>query len=107
MMAAVARARHAELRPYLKACHVGIGSINSPMQCMMKEVCAQCLQKHIDPKTGLLKEVVFSCFNQDQNLDEVDWKNLNDRLRQNTVQEKLADLWLEHLVAKRRELIRV
>jgi len=30
-----------------------------------------------------------------------------DRLRQNTVQEKLADLWLEHLVAKRRELVRV
>ena len=107
MMAAVARARHVELSPYLKACHVGIGSINSPMQCMMKEVCAQCLQKHIDPTTGLLKEVVFSCFNQDQNLDEVDWKNLNDRLRQNTVQEKLADLWLEYLVARRRELIRV
>ena len=32
---------------------------------------------------------------------------VHDRLRQNTVQEKLADLWLEHLVAKRRELIRV
>ena len=29
-----------------------IGSINSPMQCMMKEVCAQCLQKHKDPVTG-------------------------------------------------------
>src|SRR5262249_31139940 len=49
MMAAVARARHVELAPFLKPCHVGIGSINSPMQCMMKEVCAQCLQKHIDP----------------------------------------------------------
>jgi NADPH-dependent glutamate synthase beta subunit-like oxidoreductase/NAD(P)H-flavin reductase len=107
MMAAVARARHNELAPYLQPCHVGIGSINSPMQCMMKEVCAQCLQKHIDPKTGALKEIVFSCFNQDQSLDEVDWKNLNDRLRQNTVQEKLADLWLEHLVTQRRELIRV
>jgi NADPH-dependent glutamate synthase beta subunit-like oxidoreductase/NAD(P)H-flavin reductase len=107
MMAAVARARHAELAPYLKPRHVGIGSINSPMQCMMKEVCAQCLQKHIDPTTGQLKEIVFSCFNQDQNLDEVDWKNLNDRLRQNTVQEKLSDLWLEYLVARRRELIRV
>jgi hypothetical protein len=37
----------------LKPEHVGIGSINSPMQCMMKEVCAQCLQKHVDPATGV------------------------------------------------------
>ena len=35
-----------ELRPLLDPRHLGIGSINSPMQCMMKEVCAQCLQKH-------------------------------------------------------------
>ncbi len=107
MMAAVARARHEALLPYLKTKHVAIGSINSPMQCMMKEVCAQCLQRHIDPVTGKLKEVVFSCFNQDQLLDEVDWKNLNDRLRQNTVQEKLADLWLEYLLEARRDLVRV
>src|SRR5438128_2140704 len=38
-------------------------------------------------------------FNQDQKLDEVDWKNLNSRLRQNTVAEKLANLWLDHLLA--------
>ena len=52
MMAAVKAARHGVLAPYLKNEHVGIGSINSPMQCMMKEVCAQCLQKHVDPVTG-------------------------------------------------------
>src|SRR5262249_28860557 len=73
MMAAVARARHGVLAPYLKPDHVGIGSINSPMQCMMKEVCAQCLQRHVDPVTGREKEIVFSCFNQDQKLDEMDW----------------------------------
>jgi hypothetical protein len=106
MMAAVARARHGVLAPYLKKEHVGIGSINSPMQCMMKEVCAQCLQKHVDPRTGE-QTVVFSCFNQDQNLDEVDWKNLNDRLRQNTVQEKLSDLWLDYLIKLRPDMIRV
>jgi NAD(P)H-flavin reductase len=97
MMAAVARARHEALAEYLPARHVGIGSINSPMQCMMKEVCAQCLQKHVDPATGKEKEVVFSCFNQDQKLDEMDWKHLAERLRQNTVQEKLANLWLDDL----------
>ena len=52
MMAAVKAARHGVLAPYLKPEHVGIASINSPMQCMMKEVCAQCLQKHVDPATG-------------------------------------------------------
>jgi NAD(P)H-flavin reductase/NADPH-dependent glutamate synthase beta subunit-like oxidoreductase len=95
MMAAVARARHGVLRPYLNPQHVGIASINSPMQCMMKEVCAQCLQKHVDPATGK-ETVVFTCFNQDQELDRVDWKNLADRLRQNSTQEKLVSLWLNH-----------
>ncbi|HEY7573628.1 MAG TPA: pyridine nucleotide-disulfide oxidoreductase, partial [Thermoanaerobaculia bacterium] len=100
MMSAVARARHGVLAPHLDPRHVGIGSINSPMQCMMKEVCAQCLQRHVDPATGEMKEIVFSCFNQDQLLDEVDWGNLAARLRQNTVSEKLTNLWLEKLLAE-------
>jgi NADPH-dependent glutamate synthase beta subunit-like oxidoreductase/NAD(P)H-flavin reductase len=107
MMSAVAQARHGILAPFLKKDHVAIGSINSPMQCMMKEVCAQCLQKHVDPQTGELKEVVFSCFNQDQKLDEVDWKNLSDRLRQNTVQEKLTNLWLDRLLRLKPDILRI
>jgi hypothetical protein len=98
MMAAVKASRHGVLEPHLKKDHIGIGSINSPMQCMMKEVCAQCLQKHIDPVTGK-EEIIFSCFNQDQELDRVDFPNLAARLRQNTVQEKLASMWLDHLLA--------
>lgn len=97
MMAAVKAARHGVLAEHFNPAHVGIGSINSPMQCMMKEVCAQCLQRHVDPQTGA-ESFVFSCFNQDQMLDHVDFKNLNDRLRANTVQEKLANLWLDKLL---------
>ena len=98
MMRAVKEARHTVLAPFLAPEHVGIGSINSPMQCMMKQVCAQCLQRHVDPKTG--KETfVFSCFNQDQHLDEVDFVNLRARLRQNTVLEKLTNLWLTRCLA--------
>jgi NADPH-dependent glutamate synthase beta subunit-like oxidoreductase/NAD(P)H-flavin reductase len=97
MMAAVKQARHAVLAPHLNPAHVGVGSINSPMQCMMKEVCAQCLQRHVNPQTGE-ESFVFSCFNQDQLLDEVDFQNLNARLRANTVQEKLANLWLDKLI---------
>jgi NADPH-dependent glutamate synthase beta subunit-like oxidoreductase/NAD(P)H-flavin reductase len=100
MMAAVARARHGVLAPHLRPDHVGIGSINSPMQCMMKEVCAQCLQRHVDPATGAEREIVFSCFNQDQKLDDMDWDNLAARLRQNTVSEKLTNLWIERLFAR-------
>ncbi|WNG28888.1 pyridine nucleotide-disulfide oxidoreductase [Cystobacter fuscus] len=99
MMRAVQEARHGVLQPYLKPEHEAIGSINSPMQCMMKEICAQCLQRHVDPKTG--KETwVFSCFNQDQRLDEVDFANLNQRLRGNTVLEKMSDLYLAQLLKK-------
>jgi hypothetical protein len=86
------------LAPFLKPDHVGIASINSPMQCMMKEVCAQCLQKHIDPRTGR-ESIIFSCFNQDQEMDRVDFPNLAARLRQNTMQEKLANQWFDHLLA--------
>ena len=64
------------------------------MQCMMKEICAQCLQQHKDPVTGE-ETVVFSCFNQDQSLDHVDWSNLRTRLSQNGVQEKLTKQWID------------
>jgi NAD(P)H-flavin reductase len=106
MMRAVQEARHGALQPYLKPGHEAIGSINSPMQCMMKEICAQCLQRHVDPLTG--KETwVFSCFNQDQRLDRVDFVNLNQRLRGNTVLEKVADLYLAWLLKKAPGLRRV
>ena len=94
MMAAVGAARHGVLKPHLRPDHTAIGSINSPMQCMMKEVCAQCLQPHTDPVTGA-RSIVFSCFNQDQALDHVDFPALNERLRQNGVQEKLTAQWID------------
>jgi len=98
MMRAVKDARHTVLAPFLNPQHTGIGSINSPMQCMMKQVCAQCLQRHVDPVTGR-ESFVFSCFNQDQPLDHVDFTNLRARLRQNTVLEKLSNLWLTRVMA--------
>jgi len=102
MMAAVKEARHGVLAPYLKPEHKAIGSINSTMQCMMKGVCAQCLCRHIDPATGE-EHFVYTCFNQDQPLDCVDFTHLAARLRQNSVQEKLSDLWLEHLLEAYRQ----
>jgi NADPH-dependent glutamate synthase beta subunit-like oxidoreductase/NAD(P)H-flavin reductase len=94
MMAAVGAARHGVLEAHLKPHHFAIGSINSPMQCMMKEICAQCLQPQIDPATGE-RSVVFSCFNQDQPLDRVDFPALAQRLGQNSLQEKLTAQWID------------
>ncbi len=98
MMAAVARARHRELAQYLNPSHTAIGSINSPMQCMMKEICAQCLQLQIDPLSGA-RRYVFSCFNQDQPLDAVDFDGLAQRLGQNSLQEKLTARWVKRCKA--------
>src|SRR3989440_265184 len=107
MMAAVARARHDVLRGYLKPGHLALGSINSPMQCMLKEICAQCLQPQRDPRTGK-RSYVFSCFNQDQELDRVDFGALSERLRQNSLQEKITAQWIRHCMPelrKQRQLV--
>jgi NAD(P)H-flavin reductase len=107
MMAAVARARHDVLRDYLKPHHLAIGSINSPMQCMLKEICAQCLQPQRDPRTGKTS-TVFSCFNQDQELDSVDFGALSERLKQNSLQEKITAQWILHCMPelrKQRQLV--
>jgi NAD(P)H-flavin reductase len=99
MMNAVAEARHQALAPYLRPGHRAIASINSPMQCMMKEICAQCLQRQYDPATGT-ETVVFSCFNQDQEMDRVDFAALRRRLSQNGVQEKLTRLWIDRCLQR-------
>ena len=100
MMRAVKDAIAGKLSSSLPKNPTAIGSINSPMQCMMKEICAQCLQRHVDPETQE-ESFVFSCFNQDQFLTEVDFDNLNARLRQNSAAEKLTSLWIDHLFSAR------
>jgi hypothetical protein len=45
---------------------------------------------------------VFSCFNQDQELDRVDFGALQERLRQNLLQEKLTAQWIDRCLKKLR-----
>jgi NADPH-dependent glutamate synthase beta subunit-like oxidoreductase/NAD(P)H-flavin reductase len=99
MMGAVGLARHGLLKPFLKPGHVAIASINSPMQCMMKEICAQCLQPHKDPVTGE-ETIVFTCFNQDQDIDRVDFGALNQRLAQQGLHEKLTAQWIDRCLKR-------
>jgi NAD(P)H-flavin reductase len=105
MMSAVQQARHGVLLPLLKPGHIAIGSINSPMQCMMKEICAQCLQKQTLPNGKEI--VVFSCFNQDQELDQVNFNHLSERLRANAMQERLTALWLDRIFERHPSVQRV
>lgn len=58
-------------------------SINSPMQCMMKGICGQCVQKVNDDRG-----YIFSCACQDQNSDIIDFNVLKNRLAQNSLLEK-------------------
>lgn len=95
MMSAVATSLEGNLKKYFSSNYKIIASINSPMQCMMKGVCAQCLQKHIDRDTGE-EHYVYSCKEQDQDARNVDFIHLNDRLHQNAVSEKLTKLWLNN-----------
>ena len=91
MMKAVSFAVKKDLKDLFNPNIKAFASINSPMQCMMKEICAQCLQKHTDPVTNEVN-YVYSCFNQDQNLKHVDFDHLSCRLKQNSLLEKITNL---------------
>jgi hypothetical protein len=52
----------------------------------------QCLQRHRDPATGT-EPVVFSYFNQDQEVGCADLRTLRRRPFQDGAQEKLTKLW--------------
>lgn len=89
------------LKPGLRA----LAAVNSPMQCMMKELCAQCLCRHVDPATGETSKFVFSCFNQHQPLFDLDFNHLKARQSQNSVQEKIANAWLSHMINQGSEVV--
>jgi len=99
-------ARHRELDAYFSKQPKTMASISTPMQCMLKGVCSQCLQWQINPETGHRTKAVFGCSWQDQPLDIVDLDNLDERLSQNRLQERLANMWLDYLFA-RHEVARV
>ncbi len=77
-----------------------LGTVGSPMQCMLKGVCAQCLQWQIDPDSGERTRAVFSCAMQDQPLMWIDIDNLAARQAQNRLQEHLGAMWVEYVLDK-------
>jgi len=87
------------LKPLFRDDVAAIGTVGSPMQCMMKGVCGQCLQWQIDPETGKRTRAVFSCAQQDQPLSWIDLDNLAARQAQNRLPEQLTGLWVDHVLA--------
>lgn len=59
-------------------------NINSPMQCMMKGICGQCIQK-VNDERGY----IFSCVCQEQKTEMIDFEILKNRLTQNSLLEKI------------------
>ncbi len=74
-----------------------VASVYGNMQCMLKGVCAQCLQWQIDPETGLRTKAVFACSWQDQPLEIIDIDHMEARQAQNKLQEQLSQLWVDYL----------
>ena len=87
-----------DLKPYFSKKISVTGTVGSPMQCMMKGVCGQCLQWQIDPETGKRTRAVFSCVKQDQPLDWIDLDNLSARQSQNRLSEYMTGLWANHVL---------
>jgi NADPH-dependent glutamate synthase beta subunit-like oxidoreductase/NAD(P)H-flavin reductase len=96
MMHKVAGIYHNQLKENLSDCAVGITSLSNPMQCMLKGVCSQCLQRKIDEKTGKEK-FFYACLAQDQKLGDIDFNFLKNRCGQNSLTEKLTKIWLNNL----------
>lgn len=64
-----------------------ICSMNSPMQCMMKGICGQCIQQ-VDNNQGY----IFACACQDQDINIVNFESLGNRLKANSLLEKTSKL---------------
>lgn len=95
LMHNVARLRHENIVEEFAQAKYSITSLNAPMQCMMKGVCGQCLQKKKNIRGEF--EYFYSCANQDQSMDEVDFEHLHARCEQNSLLEKTTKFWLKIL----------
>ena len=98
LMHEIARLRHEKIIDAFALAKYAIASLNAPMQCMMKGVCAQCLQKKTNQEGEV--EYFYSCANQDQNMDQLDFEHLHGRCQQNSLLEKANRLWLKLLEEK-------
>lgn len=94
------QACHGLLKDFFRPDAKFFGSVYGAMQCMLKGVCAQCLQWQIDPVSGKRSKAVYACSWQEQPMEMIDIANISERLSQNRVQEVLSNQWLDYLFEK-------
>lgn len=92
MMHEIAKIKHQNLIPSFGKAKIAIASLNSPMQCMMKGVCSQCLQRKMNDEGK--EEYFYSCSKQDQDMERFDFDFLHNRCEQNSLSEKVSKMWL-------------
>jgi NADPH-dependent glutamate synthase beta subunit-like oxidoreductase/NAD(P)H-flavin reductase len=95
MMHEIAKIRHQNLVSSISEAPIAITSLNAPMQCMLKGVCSQCLQKRKNDQGEI--EYFYSCADQDQNMDKFDFAHLHNRCEQNSLSEKVTKIWLKNI----------
>lgn len=95
LLEAVAKLRHDNVVKELVEAPLAIASLNAPMQCMLKGVCSQCLQKRKNDRGEI--EYFYSCADQDQDMDRIDFQHLHYRCEQNSLMEKITKLWITNL----------
>lgn len=100
LLARVQAARRGPWRELFSSEARFFASVYGAMQCMLKGVCAQCLQWQVDPSTGQRTKAVYACSWHEQPLEGVDTHNLEERLQQNRVAEILTNEWLSYLLTK-------
>ena len=100
LMKQVQCARHTLLAEVYPSSVKYVAAVYGPMQCMLKGVCAQCLQWQIDPVTGERTKAVYACSWQTQPMEIIDIDNIGSRAGQNRLQEQLSSAWLDHLEKK-------
>jgi len=100
LLKTIQHARNTVLKNQLNEHVQFTASVYGPMQCMLKGVCAQCLQWQIDPDTGRRTKAVYACSWQHQPLEIIDINHIDERLGQNKMQEILTDLWLSKITPK-------
>lgn len=89
MMHEIAKLRHQKTVKSISDAPIAITSLNAPMQCMMKGVCSQCLQKRKNEKGE--EEYFYACGQQDQDMDKFDFEHLHQRCAQNSLLEKTSN----------------
>lgn len=62
------------------------------LQCMMKQVCAQCIYTVTDPNTGF-NSVQFGCAKSIETIDKISYPFLNKRNKNERLEEIVLDCW--------------